>query len=196
VDVATLVLAVSTAIGGGGSLFLWLETHTVGRSERRNKAVKTIVDEQIEPVKQEVQQLQIKVESDVSHSRTTMKQLLSEALEPVHHQLSVLNTQMEPLWRQVINNGLNQIDVLHQPDPRRARVDALLEKLRAEFKGGPLMTDAEVAELRVYLKKIQTWEPGQDVGFPVLPSEPSSAGQLLSIMELPRIWRNQGQRAS
>jgi hypothetical protein len=196
VDIATLVLAVSTALGGGGTVFLWLETHTVGRSERRKKSIKSIVDEQIEPVKADVQQLHVKVESDVSHSRATMKQLLSEALEPVHHQLSVLNTQMEPLWRQVINNGLNQIDVLHQPDPRRAHVDVLLEKLRAEFTGGPLMTDAEVAELRGYLIKIKTWEPGMDVGFPVLPSEPSSAGQLLSIMELPRIWRDQGQKAT
>lgn len=195
-DVATLVLAVSTALGGGGTVFLWLDTHTVGRKVRRKEEIKAVVTEQIEPVKVDVQQLHVKVEADSSHSRATMKSVMSEALEPVHHQLSVLNTKIEPLWLALINNGINQIDVLHQPDPRRAHVDALLEKLRAEFTDGELMTQPELQELRGYLLKIQSWEPGQDVGFPVLPGEGSSAGQLLSIMDLPRIWRNQGQRAS
>jgi hypothetical protein len=192
VDVATLVLAVSTALGGGGSIFLWLETHAASFRERRTKEAKNVVIETVAPLKVELTELQAKVAADRIHHADMIASELGKALVPVRDQLAILNTKVEPLWTALINMGINQTNVLHQPDPRRAHVDALLEKLQVELRGGELMSADDFVRLRGYLELIKTWEPGQDIGFPVLPAEPTSAAILLSVMGLNRQRRRSG----
>ena len=51
------------------------------------------------------------------------------------------------------------------------------------------MPGSDYMELRHYLEQIKEWEPGQDIGFPVLPAEPTSAAVLLAIMGLNRVRR-------
>lgn len=191
-DVATLVLAVSTALGGGGSIFLWLETHAASFRERRTKEAKNVVIETVAPLKVELTELQAKVAADRIHHADMIAAELGKALVPVRDQLAILNTKVEPLWTALINMGINQTNVLHQPDPRRAHVDALLEKLQAELRGGELMSADDLTRLRGYLELMKTWEPGQDIGFPVLPAEPTSAAILLSVMGLNRQRRRSG----
>ena len=87
---------------------------------------------------------------------------------PVRDQLAVLNTKVEPLWTALINMGINQATVLHQPDPRRAEYDTLLEKLQDELRGGPLMTVEAYARLQHYLALTKTWEPGDGPRFPCI----------------------------
>jgi hypothetical protein len=193
VDVATIVLAVSTALGGGGSLFLWLETHASSFRERRSKEAKTMITEQIAPIQLDLHELHAKLEADRQHHADMIEAALGKALEPVRDQLSILNTKVEPLWTALINMGINQTNVLHQPDPRRAEVDGLLEELQVELRDGKLMSADHYLKLQHFLTMIKGWEPGQDLGFPVLPAEPTSAAILLSVMGLNRQRRRSSQ---
>jgi hypothetical protein len=192
VDVATIVLAVSTALGGGGSLFLWLETHASSFRERRSKEAKSMITEQITPMQTDIREIQAKIQADREHHAAMIEAALGKALEPVRDQLSILNTKVEPLWTALIQMGINQTNVLHQPDPRRAEVDHLLEELQHELRDGVLMPADDFVRLQHFLVMIKGWEPGMDLGFPVLPAEPTSAAILLSVMGLSRQRRRQG----
>ena len=188
-DISTIVLSISTALGGGGSAFLWLET----RTERARKKRVSEIEVQIAPLSADVQSIHDKLDASAEHTAAVISLAIKEAMIPVSNQLSVLNTKVEPLWTALINMGINQVNVLHQPDPRRAEVDALLEKLQEELRGGRLMTAEEFLRMRHFLMLIKEWEPGQDIGFPVLPAEPTSAAILLAIMGLSRARRVHNQ---
>lgn len=193
-DVLSITLGVSTALSGGGAVFLWLETHTQGgRTRRENRLHDQItaqLSEVLKPVTDELQGMK----AVLDRRPTEVNLAIREALEPLKDQLATLNTKVEPLWAVLINMGINQINVLHQPDPARAEIDGLLEELHAELEGGPLMPADHYLKMRHFLNLIKTWEPGKELGFPVLPSEPTSAGILLSIMGLSRERRRQERR--
>jgi hypothetical protein len=191
VDVLNIVLAVSTALGSAGTVAYYRETHSDGVRSKRAVETKAAVDAALVPVQADLQALRARIESDSSQTTLIIKTVLSEALEPVRDQLSTLNTKVEPLWTALINMGINQTSVLHQPDPRRAEVDGLLEELQDELASGHLMSTPDYARLREFLNKIKTWEPGKDIGFPVLPAEPTSAAILLSVMGLSRQRRRE-----
>lgn len=188
-DVSTIVLSVSTALGGGGTIFLWLETRTARARKKRAEEI----DLQIAPLVADVKSFHDKLDASNAHTASVVTVAIHEAMGPVRDQLAVLNTKVEPLWTALINMGINQATVLHQPDPRRAEYDMLLEKLQDELRGGPLMTVEAYARLQHYLALTKTWEPGMDIGFPVLPAEPTSAAILLAIMGLSRARRNHEQ---
>ena len=118
-----------------------------------------------------------------------MKSVVHEALEPVKHSITELTTKVEPLWQALVQGALHNAEVLHHPDPERAEIDALLD----HFKENTLTGDEEL-QLRRYLVQIKNWEPGQDLGFPVYDSEPSAAANLLSMLDLVRIYRGRGKR--
>jgi hypothetical protein len=151
--------------------------------------VKARIAAAIVPVQAEIASLHIKLDNVPEQRHVELKAALHEAMEPVRDQLAVLNTKVEPLWTALINMGINQTNVLHQPDPRRAEIDGLLEMLQDELRGGPRMKASDYLKLRRFLGQIKEWEPGQDLGFPVLPAEPTSAAVLLAIMGLSRIRR-------
>ena len=194
-DVLSLVLGVSTAVGTATSIGLWRESRGESTRGKRAAEVKAIVDAALAPVQLDLQGLHAKLDSDASRTTLVIKAVMAESLEPIRDQLSTLNTKVEPLWTALINMGINQTNVLHQPDPRRAEVDALLEELQDELMNGHLMSQPAFTRLREFLNKIKSWEPGQEIGFPVLPAEPTSAAILLSVMGLSRQRRSQEPRA-
>jgi len=190
-DIATVVLAVGTAFGGGGSAFLWLETRTQSAKKRRTDEIDAHLSAALQPVKDDLTAIHAKLDGDNERTAVVIKVAIAESLVPLRDQLAVLNTKVEPLWTALINMGINQTNVLHQPDPRRTEVDGLLEELQSELQGGREMTLGHFTKLRHYLQLIKMWEPGKDIGFPVLPAEPTSAAILLAIMDLSRIRRKQ-----
>jgi hypothetical protein len=95
---------------------------------------------------------------------------------------------VEALQRQHIEQlTMSLMKQLHQPDPRRARVDHLLE----EYMEGTI-TESEVVELKKYLVKMRNFEPTENqiedsvrlLGFPVFPGEQTNAAILLGTMDL------------
>ena len=190
-DIVSIVLAVGTVLGGGGSAFLWLETRGERGRNKRKTEVNRAMTEAIAPMQTQIATLHIKFDTEIAHTDTNIKVVIQEALAPVRDQISTLNTKIEPLWKVLETLAINQIPVLHQPDPRRAEIDTLLEKLKAELTHGVMMSEDDFNQLRYFLLKIQSWEPGQNIGFPVLPAEPTSAAILLSIMGISRQRRRQ-----
>jgi hypothetical protein len=189
-DIATIVLTISTALGGGGTIAYWLETHSTGRGRKRAQELETA----LAPVKTDLQELHLKFDTEVAHSPVAIEAVIARALEPLRDQLSVLNTKVEPLWAALITMAGNQINVLHQPDPARHDVDVLLDALREEINGGPLMSSGDYLKLRHCLKLMKTWEPGTDVGFPVSDGDRTAAAILLATMGLSRQKRRQENR--
>jgi hypothetical protein len=190
-DVVSIVLAIGTAIGGGGSAFLWLETRSAGAKAKRTEEIDARLNVAFLPLAADVKAIHAKLDSDNTQAAGVIKAAIHEVLEPMQIQVATLNTKVEPLWAALINMGINQANVLHQPDPRRAVVDKLLEELQEELRGGKQMTADHFLQLQHYLNLIKSWEPGDDIGFPVLPAEPTSAAILLAIMGLSRIRRLQ-----
>jgi hypothetical protein len=89
---------------------------------------------------------------------------------------AVLETKIELFWRNV---AMDAAKILHQPDPRRAMIDALLEK----FMAGTMSIDDE-NKLRGYLVTIRDYEPGRGTtDFPIRQGEQTAAAILLATME-------------
>src|ERR1700722_309205 len=179
----TVLATFGAVIGGLGSFMYWRETH----SDRTKVKAEIRIQNALHPFDVRIHDL----EASDAHLAETVKAAMHETLGPVRDQLAVLNTKIEPLWTALINMGINQTNVLHQPDPRRAEVDGLMEKLQEELRGGHLMSAKDFARTRHFLELIKTYEPGQELGFPVLPAEPTSAAILLAIMGLSRQRRQQ-----
>lgn len=190
-DVLSLVLATGTAIGAGTSVAMWLQARGDRGSKKRHQEIDQRLAKALAPIHSDLQGLHLKFEADSTNSQLMLKSAITEALGPLKDQLSIQNTKIEPLWKALEAMAVAQVQVLHQPDPARAEIDALLESLHTELEGGELMASRDYVELRGYLTQIKTWEPGQDLGFPVLAGEPTSAGILLSIMGLQRERRRQ-----
>ncbi len=194
-DVLSIARGIGTVLGGGGTVFLWRETYGTRVRNKRNTEIDSRVKEAVNPLQADLAGIHIKLDGLADHQADKVTNAVREALEPVRDQLAILNTKVEPLWTALINMGLNQVNVLHQPDPRRAHIDRLLEALQDELNGHGRMPASDYLKLRDYLTQIKSWEPGQDLGFPVLPAEPTSAAILLAIMGLSRVRHNQEQSA-
>ena len=166
---------------------MWLGSRSEGA--RHKRAAETAA--QLAPVQADLQLIHAKLDTGSDNSSVALRAAIHDALDPIRNQLAILDTKVEPLWTALINMGINQVNVLHQPDPRRTEVDGLLEKLKVELSDGQLMSVNDFVKLRRFLELIKNWEPGADLGFPVLPAEPTSAAVLLAIMGLNRTRRNQ-----
>ena len=191
-DVLSIVVGVGALLGGAGGVGTVAYFREVRNSRKKQDDVEHVnarIAAAIVPVQTDISGIHTKLDSMAEHHAAQTAAALHTALEPVRDQLAVLNTKVEPLWAALINMGINQTNVLHQPDPRRAHVDRLLEALQEELRGGNRMPGSDYMELRHYLEQIKEWEPGQDIGFPVLPAEPTSAAVLLAIMGLNRVRR-------
>ena len=190
-DVLSICLAVGTGLGSVGTYAGWRETHSDRVISKRTAETRAMIEAALAPITGELNSIHAKIDADGTQQTLIIKTVLSETLEPMRDQLSTLNTKVEPLWTALINMGINQTNVLHQPDPRRAEIDGLLEELQDELTNGHMMSQPDYSKLRMFLNKIKTWEPGTDLGFPVLPAEPTSAAILLSVMGLSRQRRAQ-----
>lgn len=91
-----------------------------------------------------------------------------------------MGVKVDMYWSTLEALAMNAAKGLHQPDPRRARIDALLEA----FMEGTL-TGNERIELKKVLVHIRNFEPGDpELGFPVYPGEHTLAAILLSTMDI------------
>lgn len=191
-DVATIVLSVSTAIGGSGTVFLWWESHSVGRKAKRREEITA----QLAPILADVKAVHDKLDTTNEHTLTVVKAAVSEALGPVRDQLSVLNTKIDPLWKSLEALAVANAQLIHKPHPDNRDLDMLLDKYEAFVEGSGPFTAEEELRLRNYLITIKKWVPGQDVGFFVADGDPTRAAIVLATMELTRIRRKRQQGAT
>lgn len=188
-DALSIVIAVvgciATIFGGWGA-FAYFRLMQRDTSQINRKAeIAAQLTAALIPVNSDIREMQLRLEQ----RDALIKVAIHEAMEPIRDQLSALNTKVDPLWRALEQLAINSANVLHHPDPRRAEIDRLLD----HFKDDILTPEEELA-LRRYLVAIKDWEPGQDLGFPVYQGEPSSAANLLSMLDLVRIYRQEKRK--
>jgi|ERR1700722_1332508 len=183
VAILAIILAVLAALGGIGTVFLWLDSRSERSRKKRNDEVDHRLAEALAPIHQEL-----------SAMRGDFKSAMHEAMEPVKVQVAELNTKIEIPWRTLEQLAITNAIDLHKPHPGAERIDALLDAFIAYSRGeGPFSADDELA-LRHFLTIIRNWKPGQDVGFPVEDGDPTRAAIVLTTMELIRIRRKQEQK--
>lgn len=187
-DVLSIVVGACALIGGAGSMgtvAYWREVHRSGRKQDRHEEI----GNHLAPLQSDIRSLKETVEQIPAQRQAEMKATVHEALEPVRHSITELTTKVEPLWQALVAGAIHNAEVLHHPNPERAELDDLID----HFKANTLTRDEELL-FRRYLNTIKNWEPGQDVGFPVYDSEPSAAANLLSMLELVRIFRERSKQ--
>jgi hypothetical protein len=109
---------------------------------------------------------------------------VTRGVAPLAERMSVVETKIDLFWGTMQALSIDAAHGLHQPDPKRAPIDALLEKFTAWSNGtGPPLTEEEETDLHRYLLIIRNWEPGEDVGFPVRLGESALAAILLRTMK-------------
>ena len=140
------------------------------------------------PVKEDLKNIHATLEELPVRRAIELKAALHESLEPVRHSITELTTKVEPLWQALVAGAMHNAEVLHHPHAERAELDALLD----HFRENTLTRDEEL-QLRRFLVQIKNWEKGQELGFPVYDSEPSAAANLLSMLDLVRIYRERGR---
>jgi hypothetical protein len=163
VDWPTLTVALGTLLAAGIAYIALRDS----RSDRKSKQLNDEITVAVQPIVQQLHDLEIKYKSILDLS-------VASALQPLQSQLAVLETKIDVFWRTI---AVDAAKILHQPDPRRAMIDTLLEHFMEDR-----LTSEEEFQLRKYLVTIRNWEPGQDVGFPVHPGEQTAAAILLSTM--------------
>lgn len=173
-DILMAFAGIMTAITGW---MLWRDSH----ADRGEKKLKELVEQLLSPTNSEIVILRQQVSDSAHSSEQMLEAVVARSLSPVAEKIGDISTRVAVLentqgfLRDLMHS---QAQVLHQPDPRRAHIDVLLEALMEDR----LTADEDLA-LRGYLETIKNWEPGQDVGFPVHPGEPTSASILLATMD-------------
>jgi hypothetical protein len=189
VDVLSIVLGVTAVFGSGGTVAYWRVTHSDSARNKRKEEIGAQITTAIAPLQSDIHGIRTKLDSDSTHAASVIKAALHDALEPIRDQVSTLNTKIEPLWEALVQGARHNAEVLHHPDPERAELDELLDHFQENT-----LTFGEELRLRRFLVKIKNWEPGIDLGFPVYESEPSAAANLLSMLDLVRIYRERSRR--
>lgn len=103
---------------------------------------------------------------------------LKDTLAKSSERTSILETQMDIV---MIGVKKDMAKVIHSPDPRRAHIDYLMDKI---VNDEPMSADEE-SETRRVLKVIMMYEPGHspDPGFPVKDGEQAAAAWLLRTLD-------------
>lgn len=193
-DIATVVLALGTLFGGGGSAFLWLESHGERAQKRREADTQAVVKETIEPLKDDFTALKTRTEADGGHIATVIKAALYEALDPIKTDIATLKGDTGAMWKSLEQLSVAYAQMIHKPHPENQELDALLDAYVSWVEGdGPFSQEQEL-ELRRYLKLMKNWQPGQQLNFVIEPEDPTRAAALLATMELTRIRRKQEQK--
>lgn len=170
-DVASIVLAIVAVLSLAVAFVTWRDK----RKSRAGKHLDEKVLKHLHPVEARINAITAEIEHLNRTLPDSIQAIVAREIQPLREDIRALNTKVEVFWRNV---GLDLAKVLHQPDPARAHVDALLE---AFMKG--TLTPAQRTELRRLLIRIRNWEPGQDLGFPVHPGEQTAAAILLRVMD-------------
>lgn len=167
--------AIAAVIAMGVSVVAWRERH----SDRETERIKAIARNESQQMSAQLLELATRLDNVVTRQNDLAAQLheMNERMGRSLDRLAVMETKIEVFWRSV---AMDAAKIIHSPDPRRARVDTLLES----FMNGTL-TKEEDQELRKVLIVMRDAEPGRspDPGFPVYPGEQIAAAILLRTME-------------
>jgi uncharacterized membrane protein YccC len=165
------VAATIAAVVSAGIAFLVFREN---RGDRRNDQLKKMIEAALQPVLARITSIEQQNADSAQHLTDLIEMVVGKHLQPLREQIVVLETKIDVFWKQV---AMDAAKILHQPDPRRAKIDALLDA----FMEDALSPEEELV-LRKYLLQIRNWEPGEDLGFPVHPGEQAVAALLLRTM--------------
>lgn len=174
-DVTSIILAIVAALSLGVAFLSWRDRRRLQAGKHLDKRLDDKITRHLQPVEVRINAITAEVEHLNRTLPDTIQALVAREIQPLREDIRALNTKVEVFWRNV---GLDLAKVLHQPDPARAHIDALLEA----FMNGTL-SSRERLELRKYLFQIRNWEPGQQLDFPVHPGEQTAAAILLRVMD-------------
>lgn len=169
-DWLNLAIAAGTLIAALIGYVAWRETH----SDRARDRQQVQIDQTVVPLSNRLDLLEQKFADTMAHNQEMLEVVLARQLQPLSEQVRVLETKMDVFWKSV---AVDAAKILHQPDPKRAHIDKLLEAFMEDT-----LTEDEELQLRKYLVTIRNWEVGMEVGFPVHPGEQTAAAILLRTM--------------
>ena len=185
-DVLSIVLGTSGALGSLGTVSYWLFTRRLGLRKVNHEEIDARVNAALGPIHTDISGLHGKIDHLVEHTHAVLKNEIRDALDPIKEHVTALSTKIEPLWHALVSGALNSAEILHHPHPERREIDELLDHFRDN-----VLTRDEEFRLRRFLVQIKNWEQGQDLGFPVYEREPAAAGNLLAMLDLVKIYREQ-----
>lgn len=126
----------------------------------------------------------------------TIKTIIDQSLQPIkdsqaegNTRMSVIETKVDMLW---MNLQKDMARGIHSPDPRRAHIDSLMEKIINEEP----MSQIELDETKQILHKMVDYEPGHspDPGFPMKDGDPVFAAFLLRSFDVYPIPVHSGEK--
>lgn len=151
-----------------------LKADEEARVQRIAATAQQAVNARIAPLEDRVRDIELTRTDDA------VRAVVRAEIAPLTAVITSLETKVDVFWKAV---NVNVAKVLHQPDPRRRHVDALLERFMAEMEGGGMLTFEEHAELHGYLETIRDWEPGKHAAFPIRDGEQFGAAILLAALD-------------
>ena len=158
------------------------ENHRTKVDDDLHEVIKEIANLANEPLKAQLTDhtLRLTQEGDRLNRIEDLVTANSSDLRAAVETLTKMGVKVDMYWSTLESFAMNAAKGLHQPDPRRARVDYLLEA----FMEGTL-TDRERLDLKKILVQIRNYEPGgQELSFPVYPGEHTLATILLSTIDI------------
>lgn len=160
----------------------WRENHSDRTGNRFEKRVKEIFTEEHKPNDHTLADhtLRLTQQGDrLNRIEELLKNIASDQRSAADT-MAQMGVKVDMYWHTLEALAMNSAKGLHQPDPRRARIDTLLEA----FMEGTL-TPEERIELKKILVTIRNYEPGTiALGFPIHPGEQTYAAILLSTMDI------------
>lgn len=160
----------------------WRENHSDRLGSKLDAKVKNLVHEVTQPLEERVgnNSARLTQSGDRLNRIEDLLKNISTDQRSFADTMAQMGVKVDMYWHTLEALAMNSAKGLHQPDPRRARVDALLEA----FMEGTL-TPEERIELKKLLVNIRNYEPGAPpLAFPIYPGEQTYAVILLSTMDV------------
>lgn len=184
-DAAIIIALISTVIVCCSVIIAYVQyrdNHRTKSDESLHDVISQIARQANEPLKDQLSDhtLRLTQTGDRLNRIEDLMKGISTDQQRVTETLNKMGVKVDMYWTTLESLAMNAAKGLHQPDPRRARVDHLLEA----FTEGTLSAE-ERLELRKMLVKIRNYEPtGPALDFPVHPGEQTFAAILLSTMDV------------
>lgn len=156
--------------------------HSDQVSAHLRATILSVVNEALQPIKDmlSLHTAQLTQHSDRDIRTEDSIKENSSRIRDLSEKITQQGVKVDMYWTTLEQLAMNAAKGLHQPDPARAPLDALLES----FIEGTL-TASERIELKKYLVQIRNHEVnGPELDFPVQPGEQTFAAILLSIMDI------------
>lgn len=185
-DPITLVIVIVPVVVGILAFLVayvqWRETHADRAGTKLTATIKTVVSAENKPIDDRMQDHTTRITQmgDRLIRIEDMMKDFSTSQRASAEKISKMEVKVDMYWTSFEQAAIGAAKILHQPDPRRAHIDHLLEA----FMEGTLTSDERI-ELKKILVQIRNFEPSQPpMDFPVYPGEQTAAAILLSTMDL------------